>query len=255
MANIPPLFLHKLLVANRGEIAVRILKTARRLGILTVAIYTQVDATSPHVSLADEAFLLATSKGDSTNAEYNSARAYNDAEDILDICLKRGVTLVHPGYGFLSENADFAKLLADRDITLLGPSVKTIEDMGLKHRARSLAVEAGVPVVPGSDGLVTTLNDADNIAVTLGFPVILKATAGGGGMGLVVCRDTEELHAKFDPTKERAKVGWVSRHGGERVHSKAAYRTSFTTTVYSSRSFLKCLDTLKSRYLVMAVVM
>ncbi|KAK7690310.1 hypothetical protein QCA50_006967 [Cerrena zonata] len=205
MDSIPPLFLHKLLVANRGEIAVRILKTAKRLGILTVAVYTQVDATSPHVSLADEAFALKTPTDTSDNAEYNAARAYADAEDILDVCLKRGVTLVHPGYGFLSENAHFAKLLDARSITLLGPSVKTIEDMGLKHRARVLAVEAGVPVVPGSDGLVTSLAEAEDVATTIGFPVILKATTGGGGMGLVVCRNVEDLHAKFESIRQRAK--------------------------------------------------
>lgn len=209
MATIPPLFLHKLLVANRGEIAVRILKTAKRLGILTVAVYTQVDATSPHVSLADEAFPLATLKSDAGNAEYNSARAYTDADDILDVCLKRGVTLVHPGYGFLSENADFAKRLADHDITLLGPTSQAIEDMGLKHRARVLAVEADVPVVPGSEGLVTSLRDAQNVTTSIGFPIILKATAGGGGMGLVVCRNIDDLQAKFESTRQRAKVSYI----------------------------------------------
>ena len=134
---------HKLLVANRGEIAVRILRTAKQLGLRTVSIYTQSDATAPHVILADEAVALRDDDPD----PLNNSRGYLDADLIADICEKHSVTLVHPGYGFLSENADFARLIEKKGITWLGPRSETIEAMGLKHTARTIAVEAGVPVV------------------------------------------------------------------------------------------------------------
>ncbi len=163
----------KVLVANRGEIAVRILKSMKKLGLRSVAIYTQADATAPHVILADEAVaLLPYTNGTRTT----DANAYLDIDAIVSICQEHEVTLVHPGYGFLSENATFARRLAEKNITLLGPGAQTIEDMGLKHRARTYAVEAGVPVVPGSDGLLTSVEDAERIAESLGYPVMLKAT-------------------------------------------------------------------------------
>lgn len=205
---------HKLLVANRGEIAVRILRTAKKLGLPTVAIYTQVDSTSPHVLLADEsAPLLASDTNPASNA-----RGYLDREEIVRICVEMGVTLVHPGYGFLSENADFARLLDSKGITLLGPSADVIEEMGLKHRARALATTAGVPIVPGSDGLLRDAEEAQRVATTIGYPVMLKATAGGGGMGLVVCRSAKELDEKFVGTQQRAKVR----------HSLIQYRTVYS---------------------------
>ncbi|KAL5478611.1 hypothetical protein ACEPAI_2796 [Sanghuangporus weigelae] len=175
---------HKLLVANRGEIAVRILRTAKRLGLQTVAVYTHVDSTSPHVLLADEAVALVPS---------------GSAGD------EKGVTLVAPGYGFLAENPDFARLLAKHDVTLLGPDVQTIEDMGLKHRARELAVQADVPVVPGTNGIEESADEAELFAEKVGYPVILKATAGGGGMGLSICGNAAELREKFNATQQRAK--------------------------------------------------
>ena len=193
---------HKLLIANRGEIAVRILRTAKKLGIPSVAIYTRSDSTSPHVTQADEAVPLLPDDPD----PLSNSRGYLDAETIVDICRSRNVTLVHPGYGFLSENADFARALEQNGITWLGPDARTIHTMGLKHEARALAVQAGIPVVPGSDGLVTDANVAVDAANRVGFPVMLKATAGGGGMGLVVCQDEAELMRKFISTQERAKV-------------------------------------------------
>ncbi|EJD01957.1 uncharacterized protein FOMMEDRAFT_109008 [Fomitiporia mediterranea MF3/22] len=214
MAEPLPLERHKLLVANRGEIALRILRTAKHIGLRSVAVYTQVDATSPHVLLADEAVALLPSRSSSTDAELEAgadvnagtnARAYVDANAVVKICVERGVTLVHPGYGFLSENADFAFLLEKHGIILLGPQAQIIEDMGLKHRARELAQHAGVPVVPGSVGLVERIEDAVQIADEIGYPVMLKATAGGGGMGLVVCGNAAELQEKIVTTKQKAK--------------------------------------------------
>ncbi|KAL5497703.1 hypothetical protein ACEPAH_2634 [Sanghuangporus vaninii] len=202
---------HKLLVANRGEIAVRILRTAKRLGLQTVAVYTHVDSTSPHVLLADEAVALVPSGsagvGDIPDSQdiYADARAYVDADAVVKICVEKGVTLVAPGYGFLAENPDFARLLAKHDVTLLGPDAQTIEDMGLKHRARELAVQADVPVVPGTNGIVETADEAGLFAEKVGYPVIMKATAGGGGMGLSICGDGAELREKFNATQQRAK--------------------------------------------------
>ncbi|KAH8094908.1 allophanate hydrolase subunit 2-domain-containing protein [Cristinia sonorae] len=200
---------HKLLVANRGEIAIRILRTAKALGVPTVAIYTPVDATAPHVLLADESIALLPYLGsqEKTGDEVDlavSSKGYLDIDAIVKVCEDHGITLVHPGYGFLSENASFARALAEKGVCLLGPDWKTVEEMGLKHRARALAIEAQVPVVPGSDGLVTTVEEGIQVAAQVGYPLMLKATAGGGGMGLVVCRDEEELKAKLPATQKRA---------------------------------------------------
>ncbi len=192
---------HKLLVANRGEIAVRILQTAKLLKLPTVAIYTTVDSTAPHVQLADESVLLRP--GDEDLA--SNSKGYLDSEAIADICVQYAVTLVHPGYGFLSENAEFARLLESRGVQLLGPSAQVIEDMGLKHRARMLALEAGVPIVPGSN-IIGSIDQAIDFARDVGYPVMIKATAGGGGMGLVVCMDERELVSKLGGSKQRSKV-------------------------------------------------
>ncbi|KAL1938008.1 hypothetical protein VTO73DRAFT_12019 [Trametes versicolor] len=197
----PPYASHKLLVANRGEIAIRVLRTARRLGIPTVAVYTRSDATAPHVVLADEAVAL---RRDDDNPASN-ARGYLDADAILAICKERGVTLVHPGYGFLSENERFAQMVVDAGIVWLGPRPDTIEAMGLKHRAKELAMEVDVPLVPGSKSLLRDVEEAVSSASAIGYPVMLKSTAGGGGMGLVVCYTADELRAKFASTQARAQ--------------------------------------------------
>ncbi|KAI0357270.1 urea carboxylase [Trametes cingulata] len=193
---------HKLLVGNRGEIAVRILRTARRLGIRTVAVYTRSDATAPHVVLADEAVPLRPDDADPVS----NARGYLDAEALLEVCRARGVTLVHPGYGFLSENERFARMVVEAGVTWLGPRPETIEAMGLKHRARELAVEVDVPLVPGSKSLLRDVEEAVSLADGIGYPVMLKSTAGGGGMGLVVCNSAEELRARFASTQARAET-------------------------------------------------
>jgi urea carboxylase len=204
---------HKLLIANRGEIAVRIIRTAKSLGIPTVAIYTPSDALSPHVSLADEAVPL-TRAVESLKPGQSEGNAYLAAEAILEICKdeKYGVTMVHPGYGFLSENAEFAKIIQEaelidgRKLTWLGPSHDVIRDMGLKHEARKIAIRAGIPVVPGSDGTLDNVERALEVAKQVGYPMILKATAGGGGMGMVVCDNEGELKERLANTIERAKV-------------------------------------------------
>ncbi|KAI1786174.1 carbamoyl-phosphate synthase L chain ATP-binding protein [Ganoderma leucocontextum] len=202
MVTQPPSSRHKLLIANRGEIAVRILRTAKRLGIRTVAVYTRSDATAPHAVLADEAAALHPEDVDPVS----NARGYLDADAIVAVCKERGVTLLHPGYGFLSEDARFAQKVVDAGATWLGPRPETIEAMGLKHRARDLAQAVDVPLVPGSHGLLQDVDGAVASSEEIGFPVMLKSTAGGGGMGLVVCGTADELRAKFPSTQARAQA-------------------------------------------------
>ncbi|EIW77496.1 AHS2-domain-containing protein [Coniophora puteana RWD-64-598 SS2] len=197
---------HKLLIANRGEIAVRIIRTAKRLGIPTVAVYTSSDSLSPHVSLANESVNLHDLDTETTEEKLAEPRVYISISLILAACRKTGATMVHPGYGFLAENAEFARAVVGEGIVWLGPQPDVIEAMGLKHEARRLAERAGLSLVPGSKGLVTTVDDALSVAGSVGFPIMLKATAGGGGMGLVICGSEEELKNRFEPTKERAKA-------------------------------------------------
>ena len=154
------------------------------------------------VVLADEAVVLRAHDEDPVS----NARGYSDAAALVAICKDRGVTLVHPGYGFLSENAAFAQMVVDAGIGWLGPRPETIEAMGLKHRARELAAEVGVPLVPGSRALVRDVGEAVEEAERIGFPVMLKSTAGGGGMGLVVCHSADEIRVKFPTTQARAEV-------------------------------------------------
>ncbi|KAI0084211.1 urea amidolyase [Irpex rosettiformis] len=202
----------KLLIANRGEIALRILKTAKRLGIPTVAIYTHPDASAPHVLQADEAVPLYQSPPPTTSTVDN-AHGYLDVEAILNICIEHAVTLVHPGYGFLSENAEFAGALLESGVTWVGPRPDVMRSMGLKHLARRVAREAGVPVVPGGEeGLVENVDEAVRAASGIGYPVVLKATAGGGGMGMVVCYGEEDVRSKLSATRDRAVS--LFRNGG-----------------------------------------
>ena len=202
MTAIPAYPHHKLLIANRGEIAVRILRTAKRLGIRTIAVYTRLDATAPHVVLADESVALRPDDADPVS----NARGYLDGDAIVAICKERGATLLHPGYGFLSEDARFAQKVQDAGVTWLGPRPETIEAMGLKHRARELAREVDVPLVPGSQGLLQDVDGAVAFSEEIGFPVMLKSTAGGGGMGLVVCGTADEVRAKFPSIQGRAQA-------------------------------------------------
>ncbi|KAH0588530.1 hypothetical protein H2248_004362 [Termitomyces sp. 'cryptogamus'] len=194
----------KLLVANRGEIAVRIIRTAKELGIWTIAIYTPSDALSLHVSLADKAIplLQGTAEG---SAELES-QAYLAGRRIISICLDNEVTMLHPGYGFLSENAEFASLVVNSGITWLGPRPDLIQKMGLKHEARVAASDAGIPIVPGSVGVLASAVDALEAAKHVGYPVILKATAGGGGIGMVVCDDEAMLQERFLATQSSARA-------------------------------------------------
>lgn len=177
------------LVANRGEIALRIIRTLREMGISSVAIYSSADARAPHVTAADVAMPLV---GDTVSETYLNGR------QILHLAAQAGADAVIPGYGFLSENANFAAAVETAGLVWIGPTPEQMSDLGLKHRAREIAIAAGIPVVPGSDGLVTSLEAAVEEANKIGYPVIVKSTAGGGGIGLQRCSNENALREAFD---------------------------------------------------------
>ncbi|WP_347355752.1 acetyl-CoA carboxylase biotin carboxylase subunit [Bdellovibrio sp.] len=178
----------KILIANRGEIAIRITRACRELGIASVAVFSDADRDSLHVFLADEAYHIGPSPSRESYLNYNK---------IIEVCKKAGVDAVHPGYGFLSENTTFAKALEEAGITFIGPTVANIEAMGDKLSAKALMKKAGVPTVPGSDGGVESVEEAQKIAEQIGLPIIIKASAGGGGKGMRVVRQMDELESAF----------------------------------------------------------
>ncbi|KAF1361833.1 hypothetical protein EJ07DRAFT_164311 [Lizonia empirigonia] len=188
--------LQTVLVANRGEIAVRICRTAKKLGVKTIAIYSEADAASQHVRDADEAVLLPGS----------NATAYTDESAILKIASKKGADAIVPGYGFLSENAPFARQVSEAGLVWVGPSPEAIEAFGVKHTARDLAAKADVPIVPGTKGLVKDEEEAAKEAERIGFPVMLKATGGGGGMGLITCDNVKEVREGFKMVQSRGQT-------------------------------------------------
>ncbi|OCF41469.1 urea carboxylase [Kwoniella heveanensis CBS 569] len=182
----------KVLIANRGEIACRIIRSCKELGLISIVIYSKADRSSRHVQQADEAWLLPG----------NDQTAYINQEDVLEIAKKSGAHAVIPGYGFLSENDGFAEKVEAAGLTWVGPSSEVIRKFGLKHTARELAVEAKVPVISGTD-LLKSAQDALEAAEKIGYPVMLKATAGGGGMGLQICWDSSEIEAAFESVHAR----------------------------------------------------
>jgi acetyl-CoA carboxylase, biotin carboxylase subunit len=187
----------KILIANRGEIASRIIKTCKQLNIQTVAVYSDADQDMPFVKEADVAFRIGESQVN---------RSYLVVDNILDVAKKEKVDGIHPGYGLLSENADFAKRVSEEGITFIGPAHDIIEKMGDKVEARRVMQDASVPVVPGSDGGVGTIEAAKEVANDIGYPVMLKASGGGGGIGMIRCENEQALVQSFDSTKNRAKA-------------------------------------------------
>lgn len=178
----------KILIANRGEIAIRVTRACRELGIGSVAVFSDADRDSLHVFLADEAYHIGPSP---------SKESYLNYKKIIEVAKQAGADAVHPGYGFLSENTTFAKALEEAGITFIGPTVANIESMGDKLSAKALMKKAGVPTVPGSDGGVESVEEAQKIAEKIGLPVIIKASAGGGGKGMRVVRKMDELESAF----------------------------------------------------------
>ena len=189
----------KILIANRGEIALRVIRACREMGIKSVAVHSTADADAMHVRMADESVCIGPAP---------SSESYLSKAAIISACEITGAQAVHPGYGFLSENAAFAQALEDHDITFIGPSAEHIRIMGDKITAKETAKALGIPVVPGSDGGVPDFETAIGVAASLGFPVIIKATAGGGGRGMKVARNATELEIAFRTARSEAKAAF-----------------------------------------------
>ena len=186
----------KILIANRGEIACRVIKTAKKLGIATVAVYSDADREAMHVRMADEAVHIGPSP---------SAQSYIVIDKIIDAIRKTGADAVHPGYGFLSENAAFAQALEKEGVAFIGPPVGAIQAMGDKITSKKLAAEAGVSTVPGHMGLIDDADEAVRIAASIGYPVMIKASAGGGGKGMRIAWNDQEAREGFQSSKNEAK--------------------------------------------------
>jgi acetyl-CoA carboxylase biotin carboxylase subunit len=191
--------LGKVLVANRGEIARRVLRACRRIGAATVAVYSEADARAPHVGEADEAVLIGPAA---------ARQSYLSIDAILDAARRTGARAVHPGYGFLSENWQFAAACRDAGLVFVGPPVEAIRRMGDKTEARRLMAAAGVPVLPGSAGAVSDAGEAERVAADVGFPVLLKAAGGGGGIGMARVGSAADLARAFAAARRRAEAAF-----------------------------------------------
>ena len=189
----------KILIANRGEIALRIIRTCEEMGIATVAVYSTADAHALHVQLADEAVCI---------GEPLSNKSYLNIPNIISAALTRGAAAIHPGYGFLAENAKFADICADHHLCFIGPSSDSIRAMGDKSTAKETMRRAGVPTIPGSEGLVSDEREALRVAEGVGYPLMIKATAGGGGRGMRLVRSPEDLSPLFQAARAEAEVAF-----------------------------------------------
>ncbi|APC48335.1 acetyl-CoA carboxylase biotin carboxylase subunit [Virgibacillus halodenitrificans] len=191
--------IRKLLIANRGEIAVRIIRACKEMDITTVAVYSEADKEALHVQLADEAYCIGPTL---------SKDSYLNFTNIMSVATLTEVDAIHPGYGFLAENADFAEICKACNITFVGPTPEAIQQMGIKDVARETMEKANVPIVPGSDGIVENTDEGIEIAEKIGYPVIIKATAGGGGKGIRVARTEEDLIKGIQVTQKEAETAF-----------------------------------------------
>ena len=191
--------LKKVLIANRGEIAIRIIRTCREMGIPTVAVYSEIDKDSLHTKLADEAICIGPAP---------SNKSYLNIKNILEAAVITGADSIHPGFGFLAENADFAKMCEESNIKFIGPSYNVIELMGNKSNSKDLMKANGVPVIPGSDGSIKSVKEAMEIAKKVGYPIMIKAAAGGGGKGIRLVKSEAELDESYNIVKQEAKVSF-----------------------------------------------
>lgn len=181
--------MEKILIANRGEIALRVMRSAREMGIKTVAVFSEADRNALHVRYADEAVFIGPAP---------SAQSYLSADKIIEACLKTGAQGIHPGYGFLSENADFARKVKDSGLILIGPSPEAMEIMGNKLSAKAAALKYNIPMVPGTEEAVTDIGEAQKKAMEVGFPILIKAAAGGGGKGMRIVEKPEDFKEQMD---------------------------------------------------------
>ncbi|MCI8832674.1 MAG: acetyl-CoA carboxylase biotin carboxylase subunit [Clostridia bacterium] len=188
--------MNKILIANRGEIAVRIIRACKEMNIKTVAIYSEADKNALHTRLADEAICIGPAE---------AQKSYLNIKNIIEAAYITGADSIHPGFGFLSENAQFAKICEESNIKFIGPSSKVIDLLGNKSNSKELMKQAGVPVIPGSEGSVKGLKDAVIIAEKIGYPVMLKAAAGGGGKGIRIANNKDELETNYNIVKQEAK--------------------------------------------------
>jgi acetyl-CoA carboxylase biotin carboxylase subunit len=193
----------KLLVANRGEIAVRVIRACKELSIPTVAVYSTADVDTMAVKLADEAICI---------GEARSNKSYLNINNVISAALASGATLIHPGYGFLSENEQFAEIVASCGLKFVGPSANAIRQIGDKASAKAIAKKAGVPIIQGSEGIVENLEEGLKIAKTIGFPVMIKATSGGGGRGISIIRSEKEFRDVFDRTSMEAEASFGDKN-------------------------------------------
>ncbi len=191
--------MNKILIANRGEIAVRIIRACKEMNMKTVAIYSEQDKDAMHTRLADEAICIGPAM---------PKKSYLNIKNIIEAANISGADSIHPGFGFLSENSQFAKICEESNIKFIGPSYKVIELMGNKANSKELMKSAGVPVIPGSEGSVKGLKDAENIANQIGYPVILKAAAGGGGKGIRIVQTPAELERSYHIVKQEARMSF-----------------------------------------------
>ncbi len=189
----------KILIANRGEIAVRIIRACREMGIKTVAVFSEPDREALHAQLADEAVCIGSAK---------AADSYNNMNNLISAAVEKKAEAIHPGFGFLSENSTFAAMCEECNIKFIGPDASVIDAMGNKSNAREMMIKAGVPVIPGSDGIVEDIEQAYEIADRLGYPVMVKASAGGGGKGIRIVRKREELQKAFESAKAETKAAF-----------------------------------------------
>lgn len=189
----------KILIANRGEIAVRIIRACREMGIKTVAVFSEADRDALHTQMADEAVCIGGAK---------VAESYLNMQNIISVAVEKKIQAIHPGFGFLSENSTFASMCEVCNIKFIGPGPSVIDAMGNKANARGVMINAGVPVIPGSDGVVTDVEQAYEVAAGLGYPVMVKASAGGGGKGIRIVHSREELENAFESAKNEAVAGF-----------------------------------------------
>ena len=189
----------KILIANRGEIALRVIRACRELGVKTVAVYSQADRDALHVRYADEAVCIGPGP---------AAESYLDPKRIISAAEVVNADAIHPGYGFLAENAEFAEICQSCDLTFIGPSPEMIRRMGDKGVAKQVMKDAGIPVIPGSDGIIETVDEARGIAAEVGYPILIKAVAGGGGRGMRLCHEESTLERAFQTARAEADISF-----------------------------------------------
>ena len=194
--------INKILAANRGEIAIRIFRACTELNIRTVAVYSQEDASALHRYKADESYLIGEGK--------KPIDAYLDIEGIITLAKSTGVDAIHPGYGFLSENIEFAKRCEEEGIIFIGPTSTHLDMFGDKVKAKAQAIDAGLPIIPGSNGPVSSISEVESFANEHGYPIIIKASLGGGGRGMRIVNHESELTDAYDRARSEAKSAFGS---------------------------------------------